>query len=188
MRTLRPLLAVALVAATSYAVPTIVGTQCPELPSLRWIQGGPLRLQQLRGQVVLIRFFMEPDCVYCRGTAPSLNELHRTFGPRGLTVVGIYTPRPRLEGVSADEAQRTIDSYGFRFPVALDDKWVAVRRLWLDREPETPFSSATLVIDRHGTIRYVHEGGIWARDSSDPGVRRDYDTIRSTLEDLLENR
>lgn len=132
---------------------------------------------------MLIRFFMEPDCLYCWGTAPSLNELHRAFGSRGLTVVGIYTPR---RPTSIEDAQRTIDLYGFRFPVALDDKWAAVRRLWLEREHETPFSSATLVIDRHGIVRHVHEGGIWALESDDPDVRRDYDAIRTTLEQLLE--
>src|SRR3990172_6639867 len=72
----------------------ILGKPCPEWPDERWVQGGPLRLSDLRGKVVLVRFFMESDCPYCRATAPTLNEFHREFSPRGLVIVGMYSPKP----------------------------------------------------------------------------------------------
>ena len=61
------------------ALSMIVGRPVPELPAepgIRWVQGGPLTLAGLRGEVVPIRFFTDGDCPYCRMTAPSLNAFH----------------------------------------------------------------------------------------------------------------
>jgi hypothetical protein len=40
----------------------IVGRPAAAWGELRWIQGGPLRLEDLRGHVVLLRFFMSAEC------------------------------------------------------------------------------------------------------------------------------
>jgi hypothetical protein len=48
---------------------------------------------------------MESDCPYCHATAPALNEFHREFGPRGLVVVGMYTPKPRPRQTSVEEVR-----------------------------------------------------------------------------------
>ena len=36
---------------------SLIGTPAPELVGLRWLQGGPLTMAKLRGNVVLIRFW-----------------------------------------------------------------------------------------------------------------------------------
>jgi peroxiredoxin len=163
----------------------IVGEPCPEWSNSKWVQGGPLRLADLRGKVVLVRFFMEPDCPYCRGTAPSLNELHREFGLRGLVVVGMYTPKPRPHPTPVEAVRRHVEAYGFQFPVAVDDDWATLRRLWLDRVRDADFTSASLLVDRHGIVRHVHPGGLYARDAADPQARRDYDELRAATLRLL---
>ena len=81
---------------------SLIGKRSPDWSNDRWVQGGPLRLADLRGQVVLVRFFMDADCPMCRGTAPTLNEFYSEFGPRGLVVVGMYTPKPRPRPVTVD--------------------------------------------------------------------------------------
>lgn len=163
----------------------LVGTPSPDWPARQWVQGGPLQLADLRGKVVLLRFFMESGCPYCRATAPALNALQEEFGPRGLVVVGMYTPKPRPRRTGVDDVRHHVEAYGFRFPVAVDDDWAALRRLWLDRVPEADFTSSSLLIDRQGIVRHVHPGGAFSPDAADAQARRDYDALRAAIERAL---
>jgi thiol-disulfide isomerase/thioredoxin len=162
----------------------ILGRPAPEWGPHRWVQGGPLSVAGLRGHVVLVRFFMSPECPLCRGTAPSLNELYREFGPSGLVVVGMFTPKPRPRPTRVEDVQAYVEAYGFRFPVAVDDDWSALRALWLDRVPDAEFTSSSLLIDKEGVVRHVHPGGVFARDG-DAQARRDYDEMRAAIQKLL---
>ncbi len=167
---------------------SILGKPVPEWPTKppeKWIQGGPLTLADLRGKVVLIRFFMDADCPLCRGTAPALNELHRDFSARGLVVIGMYTPKPRPRPVGQEIVREYVRAYGFDFPVAVDDDWSALRRLWLDRVPDAAYTSASLLIDRDGILRHVHEGGLYAKDAADPEARKAYEEMRRAIESLV---
>ncbi len=175
-----------LLMALSPSIQAILGRAVPDWPEkTRWVQGGPLTLQDLRGKVVLIRFFMDADCPYCRGTAPSLNEFHREFAARGLVVIGMYTPKPRPRPVSTAEVRKTVKAYGFEFPVAVDDDWSVLRRLWLDRVSDAEYTSASLLIDRRGILRRVQKGGTYAKDAADARAREDYAQLRSAILELL---
>jgi len=170
------------------ALATILGQAVPEWPAkpqASWVQGGPLSLAGLRGKVVLLRFFMDADCPYCRATAPSLNEFNDAFAASGLVVIGMYTPKPRPRAVTPDEVRGYVASYGFTFPVAIDADWGALTRLWLDRMPGATFTSATLLIDRRGILRHVQEGGAYAKDSPDPKARKDYQDLRAAIAALV---
>ena len=163
----------------------LVGRPSPDWPARHWVQGGPLRLGDLRGQVVLLRFFMESGCPYCRATAPALNALHEEFGPRGLVVVGMYTPKPRPRPTKVNEVRGYVKAFGFRFPVAVDDEWSALRRLWLNRVPESEYTSVSLLIGRDGIVRHVQLGGLYAKNAKDPQGRRDYEAMRAEIVALL---
>ena len=162
----------------------LVGRPAPEWPDRVWVQGGPLHLSDLRGRVVLLRFFMESGCPFCRATAPVLNALHQELGPRGLVVIGMYTPKPRPRTTPTAEVRGYVAEYGFTFPVAVDDDWAALRRLWLDRVPGASFTSSSLVIDRQGIVRYVHPGGAYTMHG-DAAARRDYEELRAAIERAL---
>ena len=163
---------------------SILGKPVPEWPAKSaalWVQGEPLTLGALRGKVVLIRFFMESDCPHCRATAPTLNEFHDEFAGQGLVVIGMYTPKPKPRAVTADEVRGYVTAYGFKFPVAIDADWGALHRLWLDRVKDADFTSASLLIDRHGILRHVQEGGTYAKDAPAPKARKDYDAMRQAI-------
>lgn len=167
---------------------SILGRPVPDWPAKapgKWVQGGPLTLADLRGKVVLIRFFMDADCPLCRGTAPALNEFHELFSSRGLVVLGMYTPKPRPRPVKVDRVREYVEAYGFQFPVALDDDWGALRRLWLDRVPDADYTSASLLVDRNGILRHAHEGGLFSKEVMSPSARRDYEEMRAAIEKLL---
>ncbi len=170
------------------AAATIVGKPSPDWTNERWVQGGPLTLAGLRGKVVLVRFFTDPECPFCHATAPALNEFDREFRSRGLVVVGFYTPKPRPRPTSMEEVRKTVETYGFRFPVAVDAEWEALRRLWLDRSPGAGWTSASLLIDRRGIVRHVHPGGVYAKDSPDAQARQDYAEMRAAIERLLAEK
>ena len=163
----------------------VLGQPASEWGPHVWVQGGPLSLSGLRGKVVLVRFFMSAECPYCRGTAPSLNDLHRQFGPAGLVVVGMFTPKPKPRPTTVEEVRDYVEAYGFQFPVAVDDEWSALRALWLDPVPGARFTSSSLLIDKQGIVRHVHPGGIFAKDGPDPQARRDYESMRAAIERLL---
>jgi len=135
---------------------TVIGQPAPEWPGLRWVQGGPLSLSGLRGKVVLVRFFTDPACPYCSATAPALNELHEELGPDGLVVVGFYTPKPSPRPTTVERVRRVAQRYGFRFPVAVDDEWRALRRLWLDRENSGWTSASLLMRDLLAALGELH--------------------------------
>jgi peroxiredoxin len=162
----------------------LIGTPSPDWPAREWAQGGPLQLEGLRGKVVLLRFFMDAGCPYCSATAPALNALHAQFAPRGRVVIGMYPPKPRPRPTAMEQVREHVDSYGFRFPVAVDGDWAALRRLWLDRVPGAEFTSSSLLIDRKGVVRHVHAGGAYSPDGDGP-ARRDYDALRSAIERAL---
>jgi thiol-disulfide isomerase/thioredoxin len=67
----------------------------PALPRGRhaWLNTPPLTLEQLKGRVVLVRFWTQ-GCSYCAHSAPALNEFHRRYASRGLVVIGMYHPKP----------------------------------------------------------------------------------------------
>jgi serine/threonine protein kinase/thiol-disulfide isomerase/thioredoxin len=52
------------------------------------LEGGTARLEDFRGRVVLLNFWAS-WCVPCRPQVSALNELQRTFEPRGLKVIGL---------------------------------------------------------------------------------------------------
>lgn len=158
-------------------VSSVVGKPAPGWDLPRWFNAAPLTLEDLRGKVVLVRWFMSTECPYCSGTAPSLNQLHEAYAARGLAVIGMYHHK-RPEPLDPQAVRGYVERYQFKFPVAIDEDWRTLKRWWLDGH-ERRWTSVSFVIDRRGVVRYVHLGGKYA-----PGDA-DYEKIRATIEQLL---
>ncbi len=147
-------------------VSSIVGKAAPEWDVSTWLGSPPIRVTDLAGRVVLVRWFMASECPYCSATAPTLVDLHRTYEARGLSVVGFY--HHKSEGPMDVEKVRSlvVDTYGFRFPVAVDDQWRTLKRWWLDAHPDS-WTSVSFLLDRRGIVRFAHLGGAYAPGSAD---------------------
>ena len=143
----------------------LVGRAAPEIHAEHWINSEPLALEDLRGRVVLVRFWTAPGCPFCSATAPSLNTLHDRYGDDGLVVVGLYHHKSRSPLDPADVA-RYAEGFGFEFPVAVDTGWRTLRSWWLDRR-ERGWTSVSFLLDRDGVVRWVHPGGKYVEGDED---------------------
>ncbi|HVR30644.1 MAG TPA: TlpA disulfide reductase family protein, partial [Thermoanaerobaculia bacterium] len=132
----------------------LVGSRPSEWTVEQWLDGEPLTLEELRGRVVLVRFWTAPHCPYCRASAPALNDFHQRYAERGLTVIGLYHHKGRggADGADVDEVARWADELGFEFPVAIDAGWRTLRAWWLDGRPRA-WTSVSFLLDRQGVIR-----------------------------------
>lgn len=144
----------------------LLGTPAPEWAFTRWVRGGPLDLAKLRGKVVLVRWWTE-GCHFCRSTLPQLEKLQKQYGKDGLVVVGVFHPKPEPREVSNARIVSVAKELGFSGPIAFDRDWTTLGRYWLDGHPDRNWTSVSFLIDREGTLRWVHGGGEY-HHSDDP--------------------
>ncbi|MGH9361369.1 MAG: peroxiredoxin family protein [Thermoanaerobaculia bacterium] len=156
----------------------LLGTRMPEWSVSHWRNGPPVTLAELRGKVVLVRWWTAPHCPYCRATAPALNDFHRRYRDRGLVVLGFYHHKSSGR-VDPEQVGEWAEELGFEFPVAIDGGWRTLRRWWLDRVA-SGWTSVTFLLDRDGVLRHVHPGGQYV--AGDP----DYAALEAKIEELLE--
>lgn len=131
-------------AASSLASSSLVGQPAPDF-ALRSATGENLRLSEYRGDVVMINFWAT-WCGPCRQEMPLLDDLYNRYQRVGF----------RLLGVNIDDdsrrAMQMIEELGVNFPVLFDEQ-KEVSKLY-----EVGAMPVTLLVDREGTVRYVHLG------------------------------
>jgi glutathione peroxidase-family protein len=176
--------------ATSFYNPDsgveLIGHPAPPWLFQRWVRGGPLTLEQLRGKVVLMRFWTE-ECRFCATTLPAIEDLRRRYGDRGLVVIAAFHPPRVHEKRSNARIVAVADSLGFGGPIACDQDWRTLDRWWLDGHPDRNWVSASFLIDRDGIVRWVHGGGEY-HPSDDPRHYRcdvKFRELEAALEPLL---
>lgn len=149
----------------------------PELTGIAgWHNTTPLTLQGLRGRVVAIDVWTY-TCINCRRTFPFLRALHRTYSPRGFTLIGLHSPEFDFEKLSSN-VERAVRELDVIWPVAEDpsmDTWEAFHN---------QYWPTTYVIDKQGRIRLTHIGEgnedqvenavrtLLAEEGGDPGPAR----------------
>ena len=125
--------------------------RAPELPTnVTWLQGGPLKMAELRGRPVLIDFW-DYTCVNCIRTLPYVNEWRRRYAPLGLTVVGVHAPEFSFARESGN-VQRALREHGIEYPVVLDNDY-AIWQAYTNR-----FWPAKYLVDGQGYLRGYHHG------------------------------
>jgi peroxiredoxin len=166
-----------------------IGVTAPPFQFDSWLNSEPMNLEDLRGQVVLVRWWTD-TCPFCASSAPALRAIHETYGPRGLTLVGVFHPKAgRDDPLDVERVQRAVDARHFEFPVAIDWDWRngTLEQWWLTG-PDRPATSVTFLVDKAGVIRFIHPGMEY-HDATGPEGHPmcvdDMAAIRDTIERLL---
>ena len=143
-----------------------------------WINSEPLGISDLKGKVVLVRFWTGPECPYCKASAPALDEFYEKYHIQGLEVIGIYHHKSAAP-LNKTRVQKLVQEYQFKFPIAIDYDWKTLRQWWLDAD-DRRWTSVSFLIDRKGVIRYIHPGGQYIKGD------KDYTLIETKIAELLK--
>jgi thiol-disulfide isomerase/thioredoxin len=150
----RLVLALLLTSASAWAQhpeDAFVGQKAPELKAADlWINSTPLKLEQLRGKVVLIDFWAF-DCPFCAMAMPHIKELYDKYAKDGLVVIGVHVPRIEYEK-EIPKIKDAVAKKGIKYPVVVDNEYL----IWTDYLCNTWPSH--FVVDQDGIIQLSHSG------------------------------
>ena len=115
-----------------------------------WINSSPLKLDKLRGKVVLIDFWAF-DCPFCAEAMPHVKEMYDKYAKDGLVIIGVHVPRIDYEK-EIPKIKEAVVKKGIKYPVVVDNKY----QIWSDYLCNTWPSH--LVVDQDGVIQLSHSG------------------------------
>ena len=121
-----------------------VAPRAPDF-TLRAADGRNVRLEELRGQVVLVNFWAT-WCGPCREEMPRLDKLYAKYRQSGFVLLGVNIDDNPATAIA------TAAKLGVSFPVLLDTTKQVSQLYKLADMP------STAVIDRDGRLRYTHRG------------------------------
>lgn len=123
--------------------------------TLKSRSGENLRLEDFRGQVVMLNFWAS-WCGPCRQEMPLMDDIHERYKDLGFTVLAVNVDENR------DEALRFLDKVPVSYPILYDPESQVSEQYNVQAMP------TTLMIDRNGNARFVHYG-------YKPGYEDDYE-------------
>jgi peroxiredoxin len=135
------------VLAPSAGAASPAASGAPRAPdfTLRSADGRNVRLEELRGQVVLVNFWAT-WCGPCRQEMPHLNKLYEKYKSSGFVLLGVNVDD------DTTQAAGVASKLGVTFPVLPDSDKRVSRQYDLNAMP------STVLIDRDGRVRYLHRG------------------------------
>ena len=110
------------------------------------LQGRPMRLSDLHGQVVLVNLWAT-WCYPCRLEIPSMHALYQDYRPRGFEILAIASD---LQGTAV--VAPFVAEYGLTFPVLVDPHNVVGTRLLVQGIP------TSYLLDKQGRIAGLERG------------------------------
>jgi thiol-disulfide isomerase/thioredoxin len=122
----------------------------PELATGEWINSQPLKLNELRGRVVLIEFWTF-GCINCRNTLPFVKSWDKRYRDKGLTVIGVHSPEFDEER-NVEHLRREVSSLEIRYPVVADNDYQTWNAYKVEAWP------TLFLIDKQGRIRWTRVG------------------------------
>ncbi|MCM3762938.1 thiol-disulfide oxidoreductase ResA [Alkalihalobacillus oceani] len=111
------------------------------------LNGERIELEDWKGKGVFLNFW-GTYCPPCVKEMPVMEELYDEYRAQGVEILAVNAAEPELT------VQRFVDRYSLTFPIAIDKG-----RNVIDAYGISPLPT-TVLIDEHGTIVHVHQGGM----------------------------
>jgi len=130
------------------ALPALATTSATPAPDFQLSERGgtaPISLGQFKGQVVMLNFWAS-WCGPCREEMPILESIQRKYKPLGFTMLGVNVEP------DAKAAEAFLKETPVSFPIAYDPQSKVSKLYDVEGMP------STVIVDRKGTIRFVHRG------------------------------
>lgn len=134
------------------AAASSIGQPAPALAG-KTIDGDPLALADLQGQVVLVNVWAT-WCKPCMRELPELATLHRNHSAQGFTVLGVSVDKRQMLG----KVRSMVTSYALEYPMLFDPESQAIDPWQIAGYP------TSVLIGRDGTIRWRRDGMIHPDD------------------------
>ncbi|MEE8200362.1 MAG: redoxin domain-containing protein [Candidatus Acidoferrales bacterium] len=133
--------------------------RAPALPESQWLntpEKEPLKIEDLKGKVVLVEFWTFA-CYNCRNVLPYVKGWHRQYADQGLVIVGVHAPEFDFER-PLENVEQAVEELGIEYAVALDNDFSTWRRY------RNQYWPAMYLVDSEGRIVYQAIGeGSYAR-------------------------
>jgi cytochrome c biogenesis protein CcmG, thiol:disulfide interchange protein DsbE len=123
----------------------------------------PLSLDEARRTGPVLVDFWATWCKPCLASLPEIQALHRKYGPRGLTVVGVSIDGPR----NAARVRPFVARLGLTYPIVFDDDGRLQQRFDVRGVPNAVLVDTSGAIVRRFTGYRPGEGAALARAIED---------------------
>ncbi len=133
-------------AAVADATPGSAPEPAPAV-AMNLLNGGVLKLDSLRGKVVLVDFWAT-WCVPCLSEIPMFNQLKKEYQPRGVEVIAIS-----LDEKGAAKVKPFLKAHPMSYTQVIGDQTTAAAF-----KVDDSTLPVTLLIDKQGRIRFRHVG------------------------------
>ena len=135
----------------------------PELVATQWIDQSPVKLSDLRGQVVLLDFWA-PWCGPCRRVFPKLQQWHETYKDKGLVILGVTNYAGHAEGRKLSRVEELAYLRTFKKQNRLPYGIVVGDSLINDLNYGVFSIPMSFLIDRRGHVRFIAMGATEAEN------------------------
>ncbi|MCA9454294.1 MAG: redoxin domain-containing protein [Nitrospiraceae bacterium] len=137
----------------------------PDIISPAWINSVPLKMEDLRGKVVMVEFWTF-GCWNCRNIEPYVKEWHDKYAKQGLVVIAVHSPEFKYE-YDVQKVKDYIEEHHIPYAVPIDNEF----RNW--RQYRNRYWPTLYLIDKRGNIQYTKIG------------EGSYEEIEKTIQQLL---